>query len=685
MSRFALLTLVSLLGAPVVGACGGGSTSTLCETAADCAGDDVCLDGRCQAPRRGDGGTNPGCVDRDRDGRGDGCAEGPDCDDDDPVQTGIERCDGSDNDCDGVADEGVTSPCGDCNPLCMASGFGPDGRPFDPSPENADGVNVDDDGALVLDSERINTNFIWIANTTEGSVSRFSTTPPYAEVGRYFTGPDVFAGAHFAGNDPSRTSVNTLGDAFVGNRNGNRITRISVLGGACPDTNGDGRITTSSDLNGDGVISNDVASGEMLPWGEDDCVLWSRFLDDVLPGERFVRAVAAQDVEGPDGELREYVWVGGYATNRVVKVDGRTGEPILAAESPVSPYGFAIDAAGQLWVSGNAGSGFIGRVDTTRCVDAGSCVDAVCQASGPEGAECDAAVKARIPTPGILPYGITVDFEQRVWLGAYTTGIPGRTYYPYLARFVRDAAPGSRWIVVDLPARGIDFDFVVNGIAADARGFVYGAAWSNGGILRIEAANPMNVFRVPGTLGTTNKGMAIDADGKVWSITMDNQAVVVEPGATISENTVTTGVATSIRGSYTYSDMTGLQLRLATNPRGYYRHLVEGCGEDGDVRTVWGELRFDAETPPGTSITFRVKSADTRAELDALDWTPLAVTPPASSPLSIDAALSAAGLRPGNLLWIEVVLQAERSSATEVITPRLLAFDLTFTCPPRIE
>ena len=360
------------------------------------------------------------------------------------------------------------------------------------------------------------------------------------------------------------------------------------------------------------MISFDLAAGEMLPWGEDDCVLWSRFLDDVLPGERFVRAVAAQDVEGPDGELREYVWVGGYATNRVVKVDGRTGEPILFAEAPVNPYGFAIDAGGQLWVSGNYDTGFLGRVDTTRCLDSASCAEAVCQPSGPEGTECDGAMKARIPTPGILPYGITVDFDQRVWLGAYRTGIPGRTYYPHLGRFDPDAAPGTRWINVDLPSRGFDFDFVVNGIAADARGFVYGAAWSNGGILRIDAENPLDIVQIPGTLGTTNKGMAIDAEGKVWSITMDNQAVVVQPGATIGENTVTTGVATNIRGSYTYSDMTGLQLRLATNPRGYYRHLVEGCGEDGDIRTVWGELRFDAELPTGTSITFRVKSADTR-------------------------------------------------------------------------
>ncbi|MCA9615893.1 MAG: putative metal-binding motif-containing protein, partial [Myxococcales bacterium] len=144
----------------------GGTLGTACETASDCSGGDVCLDGRCQAPRRSDGGTEPGCVDRDGDGRGEGCSAGPDCNDDDPTQHADERCDGVDNDCDGIADEGALGACGDCDPLCMSSGFGPGGRPFEPGPDNADGVNVDDDGALVLDSERINTNFIWIANTT---------------------------------------------------------------------------------------------------------------------------------------------------------------------------------------------------------------------------------------------------------------------------------------------------------------------------------------------------------------------------------------------------------------------------------------------------------------------------------------------------------------------------------------
>ena len=84
--------------------CGGsGSSGTPCETAAECPMGEVCLDGRCQLPSRRDGGVEPGCVDLDGDGRGEGCEAGPDCDDADPTQTGTERCDGVDNDCDGTS------------------------------------------------------------------------------------------------------------------------------------------------------------------------------------------------------------------------------------------------------------------------------------------------------------------------------------------------------------------------------------------------------------------------------------------------------------------------------------------------------------------------------------------------------------------------------------------------------
>jgi hypothetical protein len=70
----------------------------------------VCLDGECGVP--------DGCLDRDGDGYGPGCAAGQDCDDADPARFAgnIEICDAKDNDCDGAVDEGLD--CSTSESIC---------------------------------------------------------------------------------------------------------------------------------------------------------------------------------------------------------------------------------------------------------------------------------------------------------------------------------------------------------------------------------------------------------------------------------------------------------------------------------------------------------------------------------------------------------------------------------------
>ena len=71
--------------------------------------------------------------------------------------------------------------------------------------------------------------------------------------------------------------------------------------------------------------------------------------------------------------------------------------------------------------------------------------------------------------------------------------------------------------------------------------------------------------------------------------------------------------------------------------------------------------------------------------LPSLDWTPIVSSPPALPPASIADAFVEAGVTPLKYLEIEAVLLAERSSFTEVITPRLFSFSATHTCPPLLQ
>ncbi|MFI5308997.1 MAG: hypothetical protein ACHQ53_16700, partial [Polyangiales bacterium] len=140
------------------------------------------------------------CTDHDGDGYGAGCAKGPDCDDRnptlfkdcaaaarkcaaDPFAEGCpclagagrqcyagddatiglgacragrqscpagtwgacdgevlphhEQCNAKDDDCDGIVDEGVLSPCGGCNSACVGGVWGPPAEPFEAGGELA--------------------------------------------------------------------------------------------------------------------------------------------------------------------------------------------------------------------------------------------------------------------------------------------------------------------------------------------------------------------------------------------------------------------------------------------------------------------------------------------------------------------------------------------------------------------
>jgi len=119
---------------------------------AGCGGRNVDLGTARTLDSGGGDGEGPECADADRDGYGDDCAPGPDCDDLDALRHpgARETCDEIDNDCDGMTDEAVRTTCGDCNASCTTTSFG-DGEPIADPDADINGVALDDDGDLVLD------------------------------------------------------------------------------------------------------------------------------------------------------------------------------------------------------------------------------------------------------------------------------------------------------------------------------------------------------------------------------------------------------------------------------------------------------------------------------------------------------------------------------------------------------
>ncbi|MCX4239130.1 Vgb family protein [Paraliomyxa miuraensis] len=352
---------------------------------------------------------------------------------------------------------------------------------------------------------------IWIANTPDGTVSKIDTQSG-VELARYATGAS-------AASDPSRTSVNLLGDVAVVNRAGGSVLKIAAVLERCVDANGNGSIETSS------------GPTDVLPWGQDECVLWETPL---YTGARAAAWDSGNDPENLDDMGCQVVdpslWVSAMDETNTVHVwrlDGATGTKLQEVTLPGwnggwgGVYGGAVDRERGFWAPGK---------DNTVLVH----VDA----STFELTVHDAVGYERF-------YGIAMD------------------------------ADGTPWVASEFDDRLLHFDrgseqFVDHG--ATGHGSLRGLAVDEAGNAWIAANNPCDLVRFDRGSGAyenialpgcgTPVGVSIDVEGFVWVVDQGSSlAYKIDP---ITRAVVAT--VTGLSGPYTYSDMTGSGLSLVTNP-----------------------------------------------------------------------------------------------------------------------
>ncbi|MBI5679399.1 MAG: DUF11 domain-containing protein [Methanobacterium sp.] len=497
---------------------------------------------------------------------------------------------------------------------------------------NLTGLNVSDNQLqLSNNSSSSNYPFIWVPNSNEGTVSKVNTITGL-EIARYRTGPYTYA-------NPSRTTVDLEGSCWVGNRNIGSAVKIGLFeNGGYLDRNNNGIIETSRDLNGDGVIMNtkDPVTGadiiEILPWGQDECVLWEVILipgseGNYTPGS--YKGTYANDYynPGPRGlaiDSQNNIWIGTYGTQKYYYINGSTGQIIRTVNvSSVnhSPYGAVIDQNGILWSSGNTGNNVL-RLDTSN----------------------DSFTRINVPHTA---YGLALDRNNHLF-------VSGLNYY----RITRiNILTGIiEWTKTAAYAQGItvtdDGDIWS---ANNVQGTV--TRYSNNG--DIKATIPV---------GNTPTGVSADNQGKLWVVDNGDEYIHrINPEKVNSEDIVN-GIELSKRlvggTHYGYSDMTGVLSNTITSNKGTWRVI-----HDSEVNNVlWGAISWNSFEPQGTRITVRARSSN-----DKTNWS-------AWEDVTNGVLL---GLTPrGRFLEVNVEFERFKGSVSPVLydlSVRTLSADVTLT------
>jgi YVTN family beta-propeller protein len=479
-----------------------------------------------------------------------------------------EYCDGLDNDCDGQTDEDVLSPCGDCNPGCINETIGsPEGHPFSLEAGSSSNLVPSGDGSLTLEPTSVDMSVIWIANSAENTVSKLDTTTGN-ELGRY----------HVCKN-PSRTAVGNYGDGWVACRDDNgAVARIINFEGACNDKNGNGVIDTSRDNNGNHTIEAD----EMLPKGEDECLVWSSPVGSEH-GDTKARALGVA-IDG-DG------WVGLWYTQKLVRVDPSDGSTKQVIDIPASPYGLVIDMQGIIWVSGREGQMLV-RAD-------------------PGTGEVQGLTPAGYPNSDQFdPYGIALDEFGRVWIANYHSDDPDM-------QLVWMYDPSNNiWQSLKVHSRP-------RGIVAGGNGRVFVANDESGEVAVIDSINLNVIGYVPLGEGRFPIGMSVDKEGYIWAVDQNANSVHKLRRDTLE----IVGEYPVGNNPYCYSDMTGTAFFDAVAP-GWYRHRLKGLSKAGltglkaKTKVRWQSLIVDFIAPAGAYVKARFRAANSAAQLDQTQWTP---------------------------------------------------------------
>lgn len=479
-----------------------------------------------------------------------------------------EFCDGQDQDCDGLIDEGVVSPCGGCTPGCLGGVWGEGPEPFEAGGDLA----LTRFGELTLAIVEQRFGSLWVANSGEGTLSRIDVERA-VETARYPTG----------GIEPSRVAVDYLGDAWVLNREFDgspTATKIAGDASRCVDRDMDGLETSSG-------------PSDVLAIDEDECVLLHVPVGEALG---VARSIAIDGDTGLDGVSGGDPWIGLHDGEVIVELDGLTGAELRRVETPgFAPYASTFDPWGILWVISR--DGHLARIDPRPAVPTLEIFD--------------------VPLPCFLLYGLASDTDGRLLMTGFSCDRIV-SYDPALDLWqTRASAVSPRAATFDGELR-----FWIAHTASMASSIELEPQ------LHVEETYSLSDGAIT-PLETI--GIAVDAFGQVWTVSSQGGegdrgvATRLDPETGEVTAQVTVGRSPHVQG-----DLTGNRVRYRLAPRAEATHVFEGCG--ALLETAWLTIHVAADPGAYGRVLVDARHAPSRDALSSASWVRLGEIPGTSSP-----------------------------------------------------